>query len=193
MKQTDRDAEQHPESRMVRKKEFRSREFRGWLISLAIAVAIALALRLFVFEFIRVEGESMEPTLFTNEFVFMEKVTYRFAEPRRGDIIICLYPGHADTYVKRVIGVSGDIIAVTDGVLYINGEANSDYFADRMNREVRPVTVPEGHVFVMGDNRNYSMDSRDESIGALPDSMVLGRAVFVIWPLNQIHGLYPPS
>ena len=64
-------------------------------------------LRFFVFEFIRVDGESMQPTLYTDEYVFMEKVTYWFSEPQRGDIIICSYPGHTDTYVKRVIGNGG--------------------------------------------------------------------------------------
>ena len=142
MKQTDMGMEQHPESRMLRKKESRGRELRGWFLSLAIAVTIALTLRFFVFEFIRVDGESMYPTLFTNEYVFMQKVTYWFSEPKRGDIIICSYPNHTDTYVKRVIGLEGDVIAVTDGVLYINGEANYDYFKDRMNKELSPVTVP---------------------------------------------------
>ncbi len=192
MKQTDLDTERL-ESRMLRKKEYRNREVRNWFLSLAIAVVIALTVRFFVFEFIRVDGESMYPTLFTNEYVFMEKVTYWFSEPKRGDIIICSYPGHTDTYVKRVIGIEGDEIAVKDGVLYLNGEANYDYFTDKMDKEVSPFIVPENHVYVMGDNRNASMDSRDNSVGALPDSMVQGKAVFVIWPLNQMHGLYPSS
>ena len=176
-------------TRMELKKEYRAREFWSWALSLAAAVVIALMLRFFVFEFIRVDGESMQPTLYTDEYVFMEKVTYWFSEPQRGDIIICSYPGHTDTYVKRVIGMEGDRIRITDGVLYINDVANYDYFEGVMNNDLDEVTVPENHVFVMGDNRNASMDSTSPSIGPLPDSMVQGKALFVIWPFKNVHGL----
>ena len=192
MKQTE-NKEERPdtieESRMFRKKESQKREFKNWVLSLTAAVVIALIMRFFVFEFIRVEGDSMLPTLYTNEYVFMEKVTYWFSEPQRGDIIICSYPNRTDTFVKRVIGIEGDVIEVSGGVLYINGEPHNEYFQDLMNNELSPVTVPENHVFVMGDNRNASMDSTNSSIGPLPDSMVQGKALFVIWPLKNMHGL----
>ncbi len=177
------------ESRMTRKKQYQARERWSWAFSLLAALAIALTLRFFVFEFIRVEGESMMPTLLDEEYVFMEKVTYWFSEPQRGDIIICSYPNHTDTYVKRVIGMGGDRIRVTDGVLYINDVANYDYFNGVMNYDMAEVMVPEDHVFVMGDNRNASMDSTNPSIGPLPDSMVQGKALFIIWPVDQMHGL----
>ena len=177
------------DSRMMRKKEYQKREARGWIFSLLAAVAIALTLRFFVFEFIRVDGESMQPTLYTNEYVFMEKVTYWFSPPQHGDIIICSYPNSTDTYVKRVIGVGGDRIRVTGGVLYINDVASYDYYADIMYNDMDEVTVPPDHVFVMGDNRNASMDSTSSSIGPLPFSMVQGKALFVIWPFDNIHGL----
>lgn len=192
MKQTENNTEKPDrveESRMLRKKEFQKREFRGWVLSLTAAVVIALVLRFFVFEFIRVDGESMMPTLLDEEYVFMEKVTYWFSEPQRGDIIICSYPNRTDTYVKRVIGIEGDVIEVSGGILYIDGEPHKDYFQDAMNNELSPVTVPEDHVFVMGDNRNASMDSTNSSIGPLPYSMVQGKALFIIWPLKNIHGL----
>ena len=177
-------------TRMKRKQEFKKRETRGWIFSLIAAVAIALLLRFFVFEFIRVEGPSMEPTLYTNEYVFMEKVTYRFSEPQRGDIAICTFPGRSETFVKRVIGTEGDRLKITDGVLYINDEANNDYFDGIMNNDMPEIEVPLNAVFVMGDNRNHSMDSTNSSIGALPYNMILGKAVFVLWPINMIHGLY---
>ena len=192
MKQTENNTEKPDrveESRMLRKKEFQKREFRGWVLSLTAAVVIALVLRFFVFEFIRVDGESMMPTLLDEEYVFMEKVTYWFSEPQRGDIIICSYPNRTDTYVKRVIGIEGDVIEVSGGILYIDGEPHKDYFQGAMNNELSPVTVPEDHVFVMGDNRNASMDSTNSSIGPLPYSMVQGKALFIIWPLKNIHGL----
>jgi len=175
-------------SRMKQKKEYRRQERRGWILSLTAAIVVALLLRFFVFEFIRVEGRSMLPTLYSNEYVFMEKVTYRFSEPEYGDIVICSYPHRSDTFVKRVIGTEGDVIRITDGVLYINDVPNSDYFSDPINADMAPVTVSEDCVFVMGDNRNSSQDSR--VVGELGYNMVLGRAVFVLWPLNQMHTLH---
>jgi len=151
-------------------------------------VIVALGLRFFVFEFVRVDGDSMQPTLQTDEYVFMERVTYWFSEPRRGDIVICLYPNRTDTYVKRVIGEAGDEIRITGGVLYINGEPNTDYFNEPMY-DMEPVMVPDDHVFVMGDNRNASMDSTNSSVGPLPYEMILGKALFVIWPFDKISGL----
>lgn len=175
------------QSRMQRKKEYRRRETQGWIFSLVIAIVIALTLRFFVFEFIRVEGDSMNPTLYDEEYVFMEKVTYWFREPELGDIVICYFPGRTETFVKRVIGVAGDTIEVSGGVLYINGEANYDYYTDIMRSDSALVTVPEGCVFVMGDNRDNSQDSR--VVGPISWDKILGKAVFVLWPVDQIHGL----
>ncbi len=176
-------------SRMQRKVDTKRSDTKGWIISLIIAFSIALLLRLFVFEFISVSGPSMEPTLYSNEYVFMEKVTYWFREPAYGDVVICKFPDSTATYVKRVIGVGGDVLEIRDGVLYINGNPDTTYFADYIEDTLPPTTIPDDCVFVMGDNRNESMDSRYDTIGALPNSMVLGQAHFVIWPLNQIHGL----
>ena len=180
------------ESRMERKASVassRKREAVGWVISLVAAVAIALALRFFVFEFIRVDGESMEPTLETNEYVFMEKVTYWFEEPKFGDIIICYYPHRTETFVKRVIGTEGDTIEIRDGTLFINNEPDTTYFSGYLEHDLAPMVVPEDSVFVMGDNRNASMDSTNSSIGPLPYDMILGKALFVIWPFDKIQGL----
>lgn len=169
------------------KQKDRRHEVSGWIFSMLAAVLIALVLRFFVFEFVRVDGDSMLPTLQNNEYVFMERVTYWFSGPEQGDIVICHYPGSADTFVKRVVGVGGDTLRVTGGVLYINGEANTDYFKGSMNRDMDEFTVPDGCVFVMGDNRNNSTDSR--MVGALPLDMILGKALFIIWPPANIGGL----
>jgi signal peptidase I len=165
----------------------RKSEAKGWIISIAAAVVIALALRFFVFEFIRVEGPSMQPTLYTDEYVFMERVTYWFGPPERGDIVICMFPGSSQTYVKRVIGEPGDSIKIEDGVLYINNAPNYDYFGMPHDRDMEELIVPVGSVIVMGDNRNDSTDSRD--IGPIPLERVLGKALFIIWPPGRIHGL----
>lgn len=170
-----------------RNPDVKKHELKSWLISLAAAIVIALALRFFVFEFIRVDGPSMEPTLYTDEYVFMEKVTYWFHGPERGDIVICSFPGSSESYVKRVIGLPGERISVTDGVLYIDGIPNNDFFEGYIDESMDETTVPEDSVIVMGDNRNKSRDSR--SVGPIEYKGVLGKALFVIWPLNNIHGL----
>ncbi len=175
------------QSRMQRKKKYRQKETRSWIFSLAAAVIIALTLRLFVFEFVRVDGDSMLPTLYTDEYVFMQKVSYWFSGPQHGDIVICSFPGNTEKYVKRVIGVGGDRLRITEGVLYINDTASYDYYKESMC-DMDEVTVPDGTVYVMGDNRNNSIDSR--AVGALPGDMVLGKAVFVVWPFDNIHLLY---
>jgi signal peptidase I len=177
------------QSRVMRKKEYRQREAKGWIISLAAAIVIALALRFFVFEFIRVEGPSMQPTLYSNEYVFMEKVTYWFRHPERGDIVICSFPASNESFVKRVIGLPGDKLKVADGVLYINDTPNYDYFSGHHKENLAEMTVPENSVMVMGDNRNESRDSREPTVGPIPYDKILGRAEFVIWPVDKIHGL----
>jgi signal peptidase I len=181
--------EDEEQSRVMRKQEYRLRETKNWVISLAAAIVIALALRFFVFEFIRVDGPSMQPTLFTNEYVFMEKVTYWFRHPVRGDIVICSFPDSNESFVKRVIGEPGDRIKVKEGVLYINDVPNYDYFSSAHRDETPETTVPEGCLMVMGDNRNESRDSREPGVGPIPYDKVLGRAEFIIWPFDKIHGL----
>lgn len=174
------------------KREYRKRETRGWIVSLLVAVVVALTLRFFVFEFIRVDGPSMQKTLYTDEYVFMEKVTYWFRHPQYGDIVICSFPNSTDSFVKRVIGTPGDKIKVEGGVLYINGTAHYDYsgnFNEPIDNDMKEIQVPDNCVFVMGDHRNQSRDSRAPEVGPIPYDKILGKTEFVIWPLDKIHGL----
>ena len=179
------------EKRMDRKTQYRKKETRSWILSIVLAVVIALSLRFFVFEFIRVDGQSMEPTLHDQEYVFMQKVTYYFKNPEYGDIVICKFPNRSETFVKRVVGVEGDTIRISDGILYINGEPNFDHYdKDKgIDHDMLEITVMPDHVFVMGDNRDHSMDSSNSSVGTLSLDMILGRAEFVLWPLSNMHGL----
>ncbi len=166
---------------------------RHFFLSLIIVVAIAFAARLFIAEPVRVDGESMYPTLLNNERMFVEKVSLWFSEPKRGDIVICYYPGYTVSCVKRVIGLPGDTISVTDGIVYINGEEldESEYWQYRgeIDLDMGEVTVPEDSVFVMGDNRNDSKDSRAWGVGAIPYERITGRAHYVIWPLSAARGI----
>jgi signal peptidase I len=171
------------------KKEYRKREAKVWTISIAAAFIIALFLRFFVFEFIHIKGPSMQPVLYKDEYVFMEKVSYWFSAPKRGDIIVCSFPDSKDSYIKRVVGLPGDSIKVEGGVLYINGTPDYDYFKGYISRGLEETIVPEDCVIVMGDNRNDSIDSRYPNVGPIPYDMIQGKAAFIIWPLEKIHDL----
>ena len=135
----------------------------------------------------RVSGDSMYDTLIHNERMFVEKVSYWFERPQRGQIIICYYPNHTSTCVKRIIGVPGDRVAITGGELYLNGEKldESAYWEDLIWGDMAEITVPEDCVFVMGDNRNDSSDSRSPLVGPIPYSRIVGRVRSVIWPIEE--------
>ena len=174
---------------MPRVKETRKnsagREVLEWVISLAVAVGLALAVHAWVGQLVTVEGPSMNPGLWSNERVLVGRVEYYFRQPRLGDIVLTRFPNSSEHYIKRVIGVAGDHIAVTDGVLYLNGQpVQEPYLLDAlMDMDFEELTVPEDSVFVMGDNRNNSEDSR--IVGPLPLSNIEGRAYTVVWPLSK--------
>lgn len=162
----------------------------GWVISIAAAVAIALILRLFVVEVIMVDGDSMLPTIMTDERIAIEKVSRYFGLPERGDIIIVRYPNTDGTFVKRVVGLPGDQIEIKDSTLYLNGVPQyEDYITQTEYKDEEAIIVPEGHVYVMGDNRANSMDSRSANVGPIPADQIVGHAMFIIWPLSNIHSI----
>lgn len=162
------------------------REVLEWVISLAVAVALALAVHAWVGQLVTVSGPSMQPGLYDYERVLVGKVEYYFRQPRLGDIVLTRFPNDTERhYIKRVIGVAGDHIAVTGGMLFVNGkQVTEPYIAGPMNADTEELIVPEGTVFVMGDNRNDSEDSR--AVGPLPLSYIEGRAYAVLWPLDKI-------
>lgn len=130
----------------------------------------------------------MWPPLSGNERLFVEKVSLWFEPPKRGEIVICYYPGYTASCVKRVIGLPGDTVSITNGILYVNGEEldESEYWDERGNiaLDMGETVIPENSVFVVGDNRNYSRDSRAWGVGSIPYERVAARAHYVIWPLN---------
>ena len=157
-----------------------------FLFYILTVVLIALGIRAFLVEPIRVDGDSMVPTLLNGEHMFVEKVSYWFNTPERGDIVICFYPGYTESCVKRVIGLPGETVEVREGTVYIDGKAldESLYWRDMIFSDTAPVTVGEKAVFVMGDNRNGSKDSRALSVGPIPFGKVEGRVRSVVWPLS---------
>lgn len=162
-----------------------------FFVSLAFLIVLAFGIRAFLAEPIRVDGDSMYPTLLDGEHMFVEKISYWFDEPTRGDIIICYYPGYTESCVKRVIATGGETVEIRGGTVYVNGQPldESAYWNDFVLGDYGPVTVPEGEVFVMGDNRNGSKDSRNPSVGTIPRNKIVGRVRAVFLPLSQAHWL----
>lgn len=170
-------------------KEYKRADNADFLIYLAAVLLAALFVRTFVFEPIRVIGPSMHPTLMHGEGMFVEKLTYTFSAPERGDIIICRYPGYAANCVKRVIGLPGDSVSIYDGAIYLNGQPldESLYWNDYIFGDMQELTVPEDSLFVVGDNRNFSDDSRNPAVGCIPYAQVKGKVQAVITPMSNFR------
>ncbi len=138
---------------------------------------------------VRVESISMQPNLNEGEFVVVNRLAYRWDEPQRGDIIVFRFPGNQQKrYIKRVIGIEGDFISIQDGQVSINGlSLDEPYIAAAPTYEGEWV-VGSGSVFVLGDNRNNSNDSKNW--GTLEEDAIIGKAILVYWPPTEI-GLIP--
>lgn len=165
------------------------REILEWVMVVVVAVVAALVIRTFIFEPVRVDGGSMLNTLHNNEYMIVTKYQYLFADPERFDIVICHYPDRAGTnFVKRVVGIPGDTVAMQDGILYINGEAVIEEYIDyKANYNMGEITVEEGHYFVLGDNRSSSNDSHVSSVGQLERSQIVGKVRLVAWPFSDFR------
>ena len=138
-----------------------------------------------------VSGSSMEPTLSNNDQLILDKISYRFSEPKRFDIIVFPFQYKENTYyVKRVIGLPGETVQIDlEGNIYINGEIlEEDYGKEKINfpgLAVEPITLGDDEYFVMGDNRNNSSDSRDPSVGIIQKKDIIGRAWLQIYPFDE--------
>lgn len=184
------------------KKTFRQ-ELCEWGGTLIVALIIAFLARTFLFEPVRVQGNSMYPTLRDGEFMYVSKLDYGNSffgipftgigtyftvggEPERFDVVVCNYPnrftnnGARENFVKRIVGLPGDTVEVRDGYLYVNDvKYDEPYLAEYIAEDFGPYAVPEGHYFVMGDNRNNSNDSR--ATGPITRDMIVGKVEGVIW------------
>jgi signal peptidase I len=131
---------------------------------------------------IRVESISMQPNLFAGDFVIVNKLAYKLGIPQRGDIIVFRYPPDPTQtpYIKRVIGLSGDQIHIADGKVYVNDKLLGEPYLKTVTSRGGDWTVPANSLFVMGDNRNNSSDSR--SWGMVPMENVIGKALVIYWP-----------
>ena len=166
------------------------REIFEWIMVFVVAAAMAFVVRTFIFEPVRVDGSSMLNTLTDSEFMIATKFDYLLGDPERFDIVICNYPNTSDGMyrVKRVIGMPGETMELRAGELYIDGQHIEQNF-DMTENETYfgPYTVPEGHYFVLGDNRNNSKDSRSVMVGPLERDMIKGHVRAVVFPFNKLR------
>ena len=190
------DEEGFQTSQEVHRERRRSSKKGGGIIEFLVILLVSFALvfgfvRPFVVEAFYIPSESMIPTLRVGDRVLVNKFIYRFAEPARGDIIVFeSVEGGSEDLIKRVVGVPGDKISVRGGRLLVNGEPQREPYVykkypDRSSSA--PTTVPEDHVFVMGDNRANSRDSR--YFGTVPERKIEGEAFLRFWPPDRIGGL----
>jgi signal peptidase I len=189
-------------------------------VLLLVAFVLAFLLRTFVVQVFYIPSKSMEPTLQVDDRMLVEKLTYLVRDPERGDVIVFegdevvqtppdasmvargvrvlgqflgVVPANARDFVKRVIGLPGDEVVITDGTVFVNGQAiDEPYVVFPDGRSYGPFNVPEGSYFVLGDNRPNSSDSRI-SLGYVEADDIVGRAMTIIWPLEHVGGIgHPP-
>lgn len=175
--------------------------FRDWAVVIFVALAAALLVRVYVLQQYYISGPSMESSLFENDRVLVNKLSYRLHDIRHGDVIVFdrvtsngANVAH-DDLIKRVIGLSGDKVEIKSCVVYVNGAAINEPYLDKGNLSqviledrcrqptMATVTVSAGKIFVLGDNRPESFDSR--SFGTISTSLVVGRAFVVVWPFDS--------
>ena len=175
---------------MLRRKILR--EVFVWLLWIIFAMALARFLNAFVIVNAHVLTGSMEPTIMAHHRVFGLRTSYIFSEPARGDIIVFESPlpeEYSEAFIKRVVGLPGDVLAIISGITHINGiPLPESYIKNGFQEYFGPIEIPENAVFVMGDNRRYSRDSREW--GILPLDSILGRIYFDFSPLPNFIANY---
>jgi len=187
------------EESSVEKTKKEKNELWEWIKALVIAFVIAVLIRYILFTPIVVDGDSMMPTLVDGDRMIVNKIGYKLGEPDRFDIVVFHAPEGKD-YIKRVIGLPGDTIEYKDDQLYINGKAYDEPYLDEYKSQITEGTltqdftlqeidptlevIPEGYVFVMGDNRRYSKDSRH--IGIVSQDKIIGNTNVIFWPISEM-------
>lgn len=171
-------------------------EAADMLITVAVALVLATVFRATVAEAYEVPSESMEPAIMTYDRVLAEKVSIRFSQPEQGDVVVIDDPtGGPIPFIKRVIAVAGQTVDVRDGSVWVDGVALDEPYTyglpSEPDRIALPVRVPDGHIWVMGDNRTRSKDSR--YFGPVPVSTVKAHALAVYWPLEHAGDLGAPG
>lgn len=175
-------------------KETKEKSTMREVISMLIYIAIVLALTFLVVRYVgqrtQVSGDSMYPTLHSGDNLIVDKLSYRFKDPERFDIIVFPYQYKEETYyIKRIIGLPGETVQIIDGTIYINGSVlDENYGREKMvssGLALDEIQLGEDEYFVLGDNRNASSDSREPDVGNIHRDDIIGRAFIRIWPFSR--------
>ncbi len=169
------------------------KEILEWVRDIGIACLLALII-LSLFKPIIIQQHSMEPNFYQGDYVITFKQAYRFSgEPTRGDIIVFHSTlkdedGNDKNLIKRIIATGGDTVSIVDGYVYVNGEKiDEPYVMEQgVSGEMEETTVPEGKLFCCGDNREVSRDSREDEVGFVDESDVVGKVIIRLFPFNKI-------
>lgn len=180
-----------PEGPEIKKKQSRGGFWLDTLETILLALLLFLAINT-VTSRVRVENISMEPTLQPGYLLIVNKLAYKLGEPKHGDIVVFHYMGdNNEDYIKRVIGLPGDEVKIENGTVYVNGIALNEPYIAAFPAYSGTWKVPEGSLFVLGDNRNNSSDSHQWGFVDLDD--VVGKAVFIYYPFDVIGSLVIPD
>lgn len=167
------------------------KEIFSTVLYILIVLAVTYLVITFVGQRTQVKGSSMEPTLSDNDNLIVDKISYRFKDPQRFDIIVFPFQYEEDTYyIKRIIGMPGETVYIDeDGTIYIDGEILYENYGREImisaGRASEPIELAEDEYFVLGDNRNNSSDSRDPSVGNIHRDKIIGKTWLRIWPLSE--------
>ncbi len=188
-----------PESEQTPPKKKKS-EAKEWIKAIVVALVLVIIIRGFLFEPFIVDGPSMQPNFYTGERVIVNKILYDIRDPHPGEVVVLKVPSQNRDFIKRIIAVGGDTVKVDGDTVTVNGKAISEPYIQAAidhahaqgstyninnfpTEQIPDGKVPQGYVFVMGDNRSNSQDSR--MIGYVPLGDIIGRADVIFWPLNK--------
>lgn len=163
----------------------------SWTLYIIVILVVTFLVVQFVGQRTTVNGVSMYPTLNDGDSLIVDKITYRFSNPKRFDVVVFPFQYQEGTYyIKRVVGLPGETVQIVEGVVYINGQPLEEEHGwgmiEKAGLASEPVTLGEDEYFVLGDNRNNSSDSREPSVGNVRKNNIIGRAVVRIWPVSEI-------
>jgi len=165
-----------------------------------IAIAAVLVIRYFLVQPFLVSGASMEPNFHSGDYLLIDEISYRFREPQRGEVIVFHYPNNESVYyIKRIIGLPGEEVEIKNGKIKIYNSENPDGFVldesyllgNIGDSKIEKTTISGGKYYVLGDNRNFSFDSR--SWGALEENEIIGLVRLRLWPLNKVMAFEKPA